>query len=543
MVDGQAESPIDRLQKIIEAAQPDWLLPTSDSALLFVANHYARLNSSIKLACPDAATILTVLDKERTIAAATRCGIAVPSTYKIETLAQLQEKRGILRFPLIAKPRSKQSDASFKLRYYCDYPEVEREFLRDSGFGRKYMLQEYEPGEGMGIEVLMVEGRPQALFAHRRLQEHPSTGGVSVVASSEKLHPELVQSSVDLLREIGWEGLAMVEYRYDADSTRATLMEVNGRLWGSVGLSIAAGIDFPFAAWQIAHGHTVPPAHYRVAIRARWSAGVILRLHELLANPRSDGMPRPSSLRGLFSAAKSFLPGTNDMLWAWDDPFPAILELLWIGGRLCRQSVKSLILGILPKTMLARLRTWRSLEHGTRGIYVHCQLHRMVSPWRPRLPAQVQSALFVCHGNIIRSPFASAQSALVGLQAVSAGLDARSGRAADERAIRIASEFGVSLAEHVASPLSKAMIEDADVVFVMDRVNEARLLMRYPQARKKLLLLGSFAPKRLVADEIPDPYNADENAIRRCYEVISCCVTQISSSLGLAENSGRTGRT
>jgi protein-tyrosine phosphatase len=129
------------------------------------------------------------------------------------------------------------------------------------------------------------------------------------------------------------------------------------------------------------------------------------------------------------------------------------------------------------------------------------------------------------------------QLARIGLRVVSAGLDARSGRGADERAIRIAPEFGVSLAEHAACALTKPMIEDADVVFVMDRVNEARLLARYPQARKKLLLLGSFAPQRLVADEIPDPYNADDNAIRQCYEVISRCVNQVSSCLGLAENS------
>jgi protein-tyrosine-phosphatase/predicted ATP-grasp superfamily ATP-dependent carboligase len=543
MVEGEAESVMDCLQKIIDTEQPDWLLPTSDCALLFVANHYARLNPLIKLACPDAATILTVLDKESTIDAAVRCGIVVPRTHKIQTLSQLHEEREDLRFPLIAKPRSKQPGDSFKLRYYRDWPELEREFQRDSDFGRKYMLQEYEPGEGVGIEVLMADGCPQVLFAHRRLQEYPSTGGVSVVASSEELYPELVQSSLALLREIGWEGLAMVEYRYDPDTKRATLMEVNGRLWGSVGLSIAAGIDFPFAAWELAHGHKVAPACYQAGIRARWTAGVILRLHELFVNPRSDGMPRPSTLSELFSAAKMFLPGTNDMLWVWDDPFPAIFELLLIGGRLSGQTVKSLIRSILPKAMLARLRTWRSLEQGTREIYLRSQLHRMLSPWRPRLPAQVRSALCVCHGNIIRSPFASVQLARVGLRAVSAGLDTRPGRGADERAIRIAPEFGVSLAEHAACALTKAMIEDADVVFVMDGVNEARVLALYPQARKKLLLLGRFTPQRLVADEIPDPYNSDDNAIRKCYEVISCCVTQVSSSLGLAENSGRVGRT
>lgn len=261
--------------------------------------------------------------------------------------------------------------------------------------------------------------------------------------------------------------------------------------------------------------------------------GVVLRVHELFVNPRNDGMPRPAAWRELFSAARLFLPGTRDMLWAWDDPWPAILELLAACKRLCREDAKSLIRHIIPKTTLARLRTWRSLDDGIRGIYMQRQLHRMVWPRKPRLPKQVGSVLSICHGNIIRSPFAAAQFASAGLRSVSAGLHARPGRAADERAMRIASEFGVSLARHEAALLTEAMIEEADVVFVMDRINEARLLFRYPRARKKLLLLGAFAAQRPDGDEIPDPYNEDEQAIRECYETISHCVAQIAGELGL----------
>ncbi len=541
VTEGEAERPIDRLVRIIDSEQVDWLVPTSDSTLLFVAEHYTRLSQSIMLACPDAATVLTVLDKNRTIDAAVRCGIEVPRTHKIESLAQLEEERGSLRFPLIAKPGSKQVDVSFKLRYYRAWPDLEAEFQQDSDFGRKCMLQEYEPGEGVGIEVLMAGGGAKMLFAHRRLQEYPATGGVSVVASSEELYPELVEKSIALLREIGWEGLAMVEYRYDRASRRATLMEVNGRVWGSLGLSAVAGVDFPYAAWQSAHGQNVPPAKYRQGIRARWTAGVMLRLFDLFANPRTDGMARPSAFRELVLAVTLFRPGTRDMLWAWDDPRPAISELLSTGKRLSRQSAKALLRGVLPKTFAGRLRTWRSLEKGTKETYARLQLRRMVWAGRPRLPAQVRSVLCVCHGNIIRSPFASAQFARAGLQSVSAGLNAKPGRAADARAIRVAGESGVSLAEHKACPLTTKMIDDADVVFVMDGINEARLLHRFPQARRKTVLLGAFAPQRQVEDEIADPYNEDENAIRQCYAVISGCVTQVSKCLGLAEKSRKVG--
>jgi protein-tyrosine-phosphatase len=470
--------------------------------------------------------------------AAIRCGIPLPRTHSIDTLSLLRADRHRLSFPLVAKPSSKDPNNAFKVRYYHDWPQLEKEFLNDPDFGHKCLFQEYAPGEGVGIELLMAGGEPRMLFQHRRLLEHPSTGGVSVVAIAEELSPELVQSSVTLLREIGWEGPAMVEYRYDRASRRAALMEINGRFWGSLGLSIAAGVDFPFGAWELAHGRQVTPSKYRMGTRARWTTGVLLRLHELFANPRNDGLARSSAWGALFGAPKLFLPGVRDMLWAWDDPYPAVSELTLAAGRLLRQTLKSFIRAILPEPILTRLRIWRSLEHGTNKLYVRRQVRRIASPARPRLPAQVRLVLCVCHGNIIRSPFAAALFAQAKLPARSAGLHAQAGRGADERAIRIAADFGVTLAKHSAEPLNAAMIEEADVVFVMDGVNEARLLYRFPQARGKLLRLGAFAPHRLFADEIIDPYEKGDAEIRQCFDVISSCVAQVCRRLGSFPNSG-----
>jgi protein-tyrosine-phosphatase len=468
---------------------------------------------------------------------AKRCGVPVPQSFGINALSELRAGLDSLRFPLVAKPSSKDSKLPFKVRYYHDRPQLEDEFLKDPAFGRQCLFQEYAPGDGVGIELLMSSGKPRMLFQHRRLLEHPSTGGVSVVAIAEELSPELVRSSLALLREIGWEGPAMVEYRYDRVSGRLTLMEVNGRFWGSLGLSIAAGADFPFAAWEQAHGHQVSPSKYRVGTRARWTTGVLLRLHELFGNPRSDGVARPSAWRELLSAPKLFLPGIRDMVWTWDDPYPAASELILAATRLLRQTVKLLIGRALPKPILTSLRTWRSLEPGTNQLYARRQLRRIAWHSRPKLPVHVKSVLCVCHGNIIRSPFAAELFARAQLRAKSAGLHAKAGRRADERAIRIASDFGINLSEHVAEPLNNTMIDEADVVFVMDAVNEARFLHRYPQARGKLLLLGIFSPSRLSGDEIPDPYEKGDQEIRGCYEIIVNCVAQVCSQAGTLPDS------
>ena len=90
---------------------------------------------------------------------------------------------------------------------------------------------------------------------------------------------QLADHAIALLRELEWEGPAMVEFRYDSNSGSPVLMEVNGRYWGSLPLSCQAGIDFPFYSWQLVHDQKPsPPASYKSGLRMRWLAGDIFRL-------------------------------------------------------------------------------------------------------------------------------------------------------------------------------------------------------------------------------------------------------------------------
>ena len=56
-----------------------------------------------------------------------------------------------------------------------------------------------------------------------------------------------------LLTALKWHGVAMVEFKMDARG-QYWLMEINPRLWGSLALSIDAGVDFPAGLLQIACG-------------------------------------------------------------------------------------------------------------------------------------------------------------------------------------------------------------------------------------------------------------------------------------------------
>ncbi len=144
----------------------------------------------------------------------------------------------------------------------------------------------------------------------------------------------------------------------------------------------------------------------------------------------------------------------------------------------------------------------------------------------------MNSALFVCHGNIIRSPMAAAlfkqyisEMGQHEISISSAGLHANRARGADPRALIVAREFGIELRDHQSRPITKEMVETADAIFVMDYLNEAKLLARYPKAKNKIYVLSVFS-NRLA--EIVDPYHGNINDIRRCYETLRSYVHSLA---------------
>ncbi|HEX8096476.1 MAG TPA: hypothetical protein VF507_00510, partial [Pyrinomonadaceae bacterium] len=246
----------EELSDLIRDSQADMLIPTDDTALTLVAEHYAELKGLLHVGCPPPEVVRSVLDKERTLEVARACGIEVPLTYLVPDAAALQSLKGTTRFPLVCKIRSKteMGESDFKIRYFRSFEELAEAFKADPHFGALNLLQEFCPGEDVGVGMIMRGGGPLAPFQHRGLKELPFRGGVNVLAVSEPLDPLLMEISVTLLRALRWEGVAMVEFRYDAASKRAVLMEANGRYWGSFPFAVTLGLDLPFYEWQLAHG-------------------------------------------------------------------------------------------------------------------------------------------------------------------------------------------------------------------------------------------------------------------------------------------------
>jgi protein-tyrosine-phosphatase len=198
--------------------------------------------------------------------------------------------------------------------------------------------------------------------------------------------------------------------------------------------------------------------------------------------------------------------------------------------------------GLVPQRIKAVARQLLALEPSARRTYALAALRRLCradTSLLHELPDSIYNLLFLCHGNILRSPFSAtllAQmidgSELSNIRVNSAGLHAAPNTVADPRGVSVANEMGADLSGHRARAVSADMVARADLVVVMDFANQAVFLSRFPHARHKLRLLGAFAPDPFRNSvEIADPFTLDLDAVRRCYCDVAQCIVGLHRAL------------
>jgi hypothetical protein len=213
----------------------------------------------------------------------------------------------------------KRSEGAGGVRYVNDPAELAAVDARDA------VIQEYIPGEGCGFFALFEHGRDRAIFMHKRLREYPVTGGASTAAESIT-DGTLRDLGLTLLRALDWHGVAMVEFKRDRRDSQQKLMEVNPKFWGSLDLSIAAGVDFPWLAVRMALGQLDEDVMtYRVGLRYRWVFDDLMHL-----------AGRPASLPAIARDARDGV--ANDL--CRDDVRPAFFDVASTIGSLAVRGVQ-----------------------------------------------------------------------------------------------------------------------------------------------------------------------------------------------------------
>lgn len=154
-----------------------------------------------------------------------------------------------------------------------------------------------------------------------------------------------------------------------------------------------------------------------------------------------------------------------------------------------------------------------------------------------RLPDSVQSVLFVCKGNICRSPLgevclrALARQAGRSLTIRSAGLETTPGKPAHLKAQATALENGLSLETHATTQVHAELLDKSDLIIVMEVAQKDRIHGLYPNTRGKVVLLGRFDSTGPL--EIADPYSGTSEDFRSCYRQVKRCCEALAARLDM----------
>jgi predicted ATP-grasp superfamily ATP-dependent carboligase len=180
------------------------------------------------------------------------------------------------------------------------------------------------------------EGEPIAGLSAKRTRQLPTDFGRTSTFVEAVEVPELRGLASQLLRAIGYTGLAEVEFMWNEEHARFELLEVNPRFWAWHGLAIDSGLDLPYMAFAEATGQNSTFGSMLRCIKwVRFLTDVRAAAHEIRSG-RLSIRQYLSSLRG----------PTTFAVYSPLDPMPSILEpFLLLMDHLIRRADKENQLG------------------------------------------------------------------------------------------------------------------------------------------------------------------------------------------------------
>lgn len=252
----------------------DVVIPMGDWETWLAVTHADELGPDVRLLTPGRAAFAVANDKAEIMVHARSLGIATPEVWDWPDAPDLGSLPPEVRFPVVVKARV-GSGVERGLRYAMDPPQLREAYqelmatqahLPTEDFTRP-LIMEFIPGFVHDADLVAKDGEVINICTNVRQLMTPIDGGVGAVTITTD-EPALRDLARTLMESLGWNGPADVECKYDPRDGRYKLLEVNPRLWGTLDLSIRAGMNFPTQIRDLALGRSVRrDQDYEVGLR------------------------------------------------------------------------------------------------------------------------------------------------------------------------------------------------------------------------------------------------------------------------------------
>jgi protein-tyrosine-phosphatase/predicted ATP-grasp superfamily ATP-dependent carboligase len=524
---------VDNLLLLLQDRNFDLVIPTSDKSLVTLMPVRDEIRRHARFAAPDADGFRITNHKDETFRLARELEVDIPDTQILAGPADLATFHTPVHFPAVLKPSSSVTAGQVRrhqVRIVHSADELIQR-LPDMLKRGPVLIQEFCPGKGAGLGVLADRGELVAAFQYARVHEPPQ-GGASTYRQSVPLSNELLDVARKMCGAMRWTGPAMFEFKVDPTTGRAVLMEINGRLWGSLALSIQAGVDFPKLMYDLlVLGRCAPTFEYKTPYFVRHTYRDLFWLWSNLRTPSGRDDLIKVGLTDVFKEMANIIRLREGYdLESLSDPLPALVAV----PALARELVEDV------------RRNW--MRHRSRRLAA--RLARRIRQGDRRLTQQLHAArsvLFVCRGNINRSAVAARRlndrmGLRNGMTIGSAGFHPEEGRKTSSVSLEAARSLGIDLSGHHSQTLTAELLRQFDLVLVMEPAHLSAVAQLVPEASAKTLLLAAFDPSA-TDTTIADPQGKSRQVFVETYGRVIRCVDELAGRLRAARPDPRTTTT
>lgn len=271
----------------IERIRPDVLIPLCEPILELLGELDSLCGVPIyPVMTPELRRILR--DRRRLYRRAESVGIAVAPWMAVKSDADLETVAARLGYPLVLRGTGGNSGSQVRIVRSLAEAAVALTELKGISPGPPF-AQAYIRGPRHMVGGFFVNGEAVRLFGQQTItQDPPGTG------PSTRVRPcrdeALIRSARALFSDLGWSGMACVEFLRDDDG-RFVLLEINPRPWAALEVAERSGAGICRAFAETLAGRTVAPRyHHRMDV-----SGVVLERF-LRARRRQGLVPMLCSL-------------------------------------------------------------------------------------------------------------------------------------------------------------------------------------------------------------------------------------------------------
>jgi D-aspartate ligase len=304
------------------------LLAASDEAIELIAEHRQALSAKFTLDLSNPAAQLCMLNKLCTYRAAEAAGVPTPRFWVPETREQIRELEAELVYPLILKPILGHKFSKRFSGYYLvahDFQELLDSFDVVDCAGIRTFLVELIPGPDDRLcsyyTYLDESGRNLINYTKRIIRRYPVNMGGSTYHITDNV-PGVQELALALLRQVGLQGVANVEFKVDVRDGKLKLIECNARFTAPDCLLVASGLNLPLFVYDRLTGRPHPaPSSYRMGMRLWKPVGDFAAYRQL----------NKMGLLTFRAWIQSIMHRQIFPVFRWNDPLPSILgNARWI---------------------------------------------------------------------------------------------------------------------------------------------------------------------------------------------------------------------